>query len=399
MRRSVIALLALASCTQYQTQNAPPTAAAEPPAIAASSYYESVAFNSLPGWTTDRITDALPALLLSCERFALLPQDTVLGGTDLAAQQGGKAGQWLAACQAARALTPGDADGMRAFLQTWFTPYQLEQGGNTTALLSGYYEPEVAGSRTRRGPYQTPLLARPRDLIQVSLGDFDPALAGRVVVGQISGATLSPYFTRSEIEAGALKPQHLELLYLASPIDAYFLQIQGSGRVKLPDGEIIRVAYAGKNGRAYVPIGKILSDQGAIPADQVSMQTIKSWLESHPAEAKSVMDQNPSYVFFRIVTSIAADQGPPGDFGVSLAAGRSLAVDRRIIPLGAPMWLATTDPVDQTPVQRLMLAQDTGTGVTGPLRADIFYGAGAEAANKAGRARQPGTLYVLLPKE
>ncbi len=317
----------------------------------------------------------------------------------MAAQLGGKAGLWLPACQAARALTAGDTNGLRNFLQTWFTPYALQQNGNQTALITGYYEPEVAGSRTSSGVYQTPLLARPRDLVQVALGDFDPSLAGRTIIGHLLGPTLAPYYTRSEIEAGALKPQKLELLYLASPIDAFFLQIQGSGRIKLPDGEITRVAYAGKNGLPYVPIGKILSDQGAIPPGQVSMQTIRDWLESHPDQAKSIMDQNPSYVFFRIVTSISPDLGPPGELGVSLTAGRSLAIDRNVVPLGAPMWLSTTDPLDKSPMQRLMLAQDIGAAITGPLRADIFYGTGPEAAQRAGLAKQSGALYVLLPKQ
>jgi len=219
-----------------------------------------------------------------------------------------------------------------------------------------------------------------------------------VILGHISGATLAPYFTRSEIESGALKPQKLELLYLASPIDAYFLQIQGSGRVRLPDGEVVHVVYAGQNGLPYVPIGKLLVDHGDIPADQISMQSIHDWLQYHPDQAQSLMDQNQSYVFFRIVTSIAADQGPPGELGVSLTAGRSLAIDRSVVPLGAPMWLSTTDPVDGSNVERLMLAQDTGAAISGPLRADMFYGSGPAAAQRAGRARQPGTLYLLLPK-
>ena len=399
-----LAALGLASCTEAQMQqmragNQPPPASTPASGAAASSYYAPVDFSALPGWTSDNVADALPALLLDCTRDALSPQDLSLGGTGIAAQLGGHAGQWLPACQAARAITPGDSAGVRSFLQSWFTPYELEDNGSAQALLTGYYEPEVDGSRTKHGAYQTPLLARPRDLIQVPLGDFDPSLAGHVISGQISGATLAPYFTRSEIEAGALKPQKLELIYLASPVDAYFLQVQGSGRVKLPDGEIIRVGYAGKNGRPYVPIGKILADRGDIPAGQVSMQTISDWLKTHPDQAQDVMDQNPSYVFFRIITSISADQGPPGEFGVSLTAGRSLAIDRDVVPLGAPMWMATTDPVDGSSVQRLMLAQDTGTGITGPLHADIFYGAGADAASRAGRARQAGTLFVLLPKQ
>ncbi len=401
---SVVALLLLTGCTQAQlnqmrTGQAASTAPAPAVANPADRTYVPVAFSDLPGWNSDQVAQALPALKLSCTRFSLLPQDQVLGGSGLAAQLGGKVAQWMPACQAARALTPGDNDGLRTFLQTWFTPYQLQQDGRKNALLTGYYEPEVLGSRTKTSVFQVPLLARPRDLVQVSLGDFNPALAGQVILGHISGATLAPYFTRSEIEAGALTPQKLELAYLASPIDAYFLQIQGAGRIKLPNGQIMRVSYAGKNGLPYVPIGKLLAERGDIPADQLSMQTIRAWLEAHPNQAKDLMDQNPSYVFFRVVTSISADQGPPGQLGVSLSADRSLAVDRDVVPLGAPMWMATNDPVDQSPVERLMLAQDVGSAITGPLRADIFYGTGADAAERAGRAKQTGTLYLFLPKQ
>ena len=407
--------LALAGCTQAQMDqwNAAHNEGAQPPAPAAATppppppapavvtdqNYRAVSFDDLPGWNADQIAEALPAFKLSCTRFSLLPQDQKLGGSGIAARLGGKVGDWMPACTAARSLTPGDAAAFRAFLQQYFTPYQLNQAGDSQALLTGYYEPEVAGSLTATKGFATPLLARPRDLVQVDLGQFDPALAGHLIYGHLSGATLTPYFTRSEIEAGALKPQKLELLYLASPIDAFFMQIQGSGRVKLPNGQIVRVAYAGKNGLAYVPIGKILVDQGDIPADQLSMQTIHAWLTAHPDRATALMDQNPSYVFFRIVTNIGADQGPPGQLGVALTPGRSLAVDREVVPLGAPMWMASSDPLDQSSVNRLMLAQDVGSAINGPLRADVFYGAGAEAANRAGRARQGGTLYLLLPKE
>lgn len=388
--------MALTACAVPQQQAAAP--AVTQAGATGTEPYEAMAFTDLPGWTTDQVTDALPALKLSCARFALLPQDQALGGSGVAAQLGGKAGNWLGACQAADALTPGDAAGFRTYLQTWFTPYRLQQDGSSAAMLTGYYEPEVSGSMVKYGSYQTPLLARPRDLVEVSLGDFDPSLMGKVIFGHISGATLAPYFTRAEIEAGALKPQKLELLYLSSPSDAYMVQIQGAGLVDLPGDQTEHVVYAGKNGLPYVSIGQMMIDQGLIPANQISMQAIRTWLSTHPDQAQTLMDQNPSYVFFRVASSISPQQGPPGSLGVSLTAGRSLAVDRAIVPLGAPMWMSTTDPVDGTALQRLMVAQDTGAAITGPLRADIFFGTGPSAGERAGRARQSGTLYVLLPR-
>lgn len=400
---SLLLALALTACAVPRTQTnagltiAAPTAATAKP-TAAGKVYVPVAFADLPGWNDDQLAQALPALQLTCERFALLPPDQTLGGSGLAAQLGGKVAQWLPACQAARALTPGDTAGMRAFLEQYFTPYQLQQNGQSQALITGYYEPEVRGSRTASRLYATPLLGRPRDLVQVNLGDFDPDLAGKTIIGRISGASLEPYYSRAEIEGGVLKPQHLALVYLASPVDAFFVQIQGSARVRLPDGKIMQLAYAGKNGQPYQPIGKILADDGAIPSDQISMQSIRSWLDTHPVQAKAMMDQNASYVFFRQVTSISPNQGPPGELGVALTAGRSLAIDRSVVPLGAPMWLATTDPVDHSAIDRLTLAQDTGAAITGPLRADLFFGAGDQAAERAGLAKQSGTLYLLLPK-
>ena len=180
-------------------------------------------------------------------------------------------------------------------------------------------------------------------------------------------------------------------------MDAFFLEIQGSGRVDLPGGKVIRVSYAGQNGRPYVPIGRVLADRGQIPLDQVSLQSIRAWLDAHPDQAAAMMDQNPSYVFFREIDDLRPDQGPPGALGVALTPGRSAAVDRTYIPLGAPLFVATTDPVTGAKLQRLLVAQDLGGAIRGPVRADIFFGWGKEAEDRAGRMRQPGTSYLLLP--
>ena len=249
-------------------------------------------------------------------------------------------------------------------------------GGSAKGLITGYYEPEFRASRTRGGEYQTPLLRLPRGYVQ----------------GQ-------PLPTRAQIVRGALARQRLEMLWLADPIDAFFLHIQGAGRARLPDGSVVRVAYAGRNNQPYVPIGRILVDRGEMKLEDVSMQRIRDWLTAHPAEADAVMDQNPNYIFFREVPDIRPDEGPPGSLGAPLTPLRSAAVDREHIPLGTPVWIDTRDPLKpEQPWRRLVMAQDVGGAIRGPTRADLFFGWGAEAEQRAGRMRQPGTVYVLLPR-
>jgi membrane-bound lytic murein transglycosylase A len=371
-----------------------PQQPAGPPALTLTP----VAFDTLPGWTTEQVAQAMPAFDLSCQKLALSPQDQSLGGSGDAARLGGQAGQWAAVCAAARALPLGDEAAARQFLQSRLQAYAVSDNGNPVGLYTGYYEPAVAGARTRGGVYQTPIYSRPPDLIQVDLGAFSDDLKGRSVTGRVSDGALVPYYDRAEIEQGALRSKRVELLFLADPVDAFFLQIQGSGRVSLPGGQVVRVSYAGQNGRPYVPIGRVLLNRGQIPADQVSMQSIRAWLNAHPSEAAGVMDENPSYVFFRELTNIDPNEGPPGAEGVPLTPGRSIAVDRNFIPLGAPVWIDTTDPLDGSKLQRLMVAQDLGGAIRGPVRADLFFGWDPQAAERAGKMRQKGQEYVLLPK-
>ncbi len=263
----------------------------------------------------------------------------------------------------------------RNFFETYFQPYGVSSDGDAEGLFTGYYEPEVAGARAPGGDYKYAIYRRP------------PGLAdGR------------SYLSRAEIDRGALKGKRLELLWLADPIDAFFLHIQGSGRVLLPDGRTVRVNYDGQNNRGYVPIGRVLVSRGEMTLDQVSMQSIRAWLLSHPAEARGVMEQNPSYVFFREVNGLSADKGAPGALGVALSPFRSIAVDKGFIPLGAPVWVNTRDALDGSPFNHLMVAQDLGGAIRGPVRADIFFGWGADAENRAGRMRQRGTEIVLLPR-
>ena len=379
-----LGVLAVAACVQ------PPAPVTEG---AVTMTLTPVGFDRLPGWHEDHPAQALPAFLAGCAAMPGQP----LGGTGEAASRGGTPQQWQDACDAARAVPPGD-DAARSFFETYFSPWAVAGNNNPEGLFTGYYEPEVRGARSPGGDFRVPLLGRPTDMVQADLSDFAPDLKGRSITGRLEGGRLVPYFDRAEIEAGALARQRLGILWLIDPVDAFMLQIQGSGRVLLPDGRVVRVSYAGQNGRPYVPIGRVLADRGEIPLKQVSMQSIRAWLDAHPAQANEVMNQNPSFVFFREVIGVREDEGPPGALGAQLTPGRSVAVDRSYIPLGAPLWLDTTDPVTGSRLQRLMMAQDIGGAIKGPVRADFFWGWGQEAEEKAGRMRQPGTEYVLLPR-
>lgn len=359
--------------------------------------WQPVAFTALPGWQTSHPTAALAAFIISCNRIQYFPPDQSLGGMGQGAALGGKAGQWGPACAAAKDVPLADDTAARSFFQSHFQLYLVMQGASSTAKVTGYYEPEVQGSASHQGNYQTPLLGRPSDLVTFNLGAFDPAKAGQTAVGRLSGNTIVPYYDRFQIENGALDPDSLAVAWVADPVDAYFLQIEGSGRIDLPDGSVMRVTYAGKNGRPYVPIGRVMVQQKLLAPNDVTEQSIRAWLEAHPDRAPAVMDANPSYVFFQTAPQLADTVGPPGALGVSLTPGRSIAVDKNFLPLGAPVWLDTTDPITHVPLQRMTVAQDLGSAITGPLRADLFFGSGNQAAVSAGAMDAAGQLYVLLP--
>lgn len=364
-----------------------------------------VAFSALPGWASDRQADAMPAFLATCAGLAQLPPDQKLGGQGLAAQLAGTPALWQPACNAARAVPANDDAAARSFFETWFQPYAVGDNGRREGLFTGYFEPEVRGSRYRTAQYRTPVLAPPHDLLEADLGQFDKDLAGRRITGRVEGSRLVPFPTRQEIEDGAVSSRDA-ILWLADPIDLFFLQIQGAGRVRLPNGQIVRIGFAAKNGRPYVPIGRVLVERGALAKDQVSMQNIRAWLEAHPDQARAVMDENPSYVFFRVISGLSPDQGPPGALGVALTPDRSIAVDRNFVPLGAPVFIDTTLPAPAgapagtrpAPLQRLTFAQDLGGAISGAVRADIFFGWGPEAEQRAGQMHQPGHAYLLLPR-
>lgn len=344
----------------------------------------------------------MTALQRSCQRFAPLADTVEIKPADV----GGTVRDWREPCAAAATVPAGDNAAARLFFERWFVPFLAGNNGQSEGLFTGYYEPELRGSRTRGGRYVVPLYGRPADLVTVDLGLFREDWRGTNIAGRVRDGSLRPYPTRAEIEAGALKSVKrndgapLELVWVDDSIDAFFLQIQGSGRIVLDDGSLMRVGYAAANGRPYVAIGRELIRDGALTRDNVSMPAIRAWLAAHPADAAKVMDKDPSFVFFRPLPPPASpDDGPPGAQGVALTPGRSLAVDRRFLPLGVPVWLDAEDPRSAgARVERLMIAQDTGGAIRGPVRGDVFWGHGADAALEAGRMRSSGRYWILLPR-
>jgi len=348
-------------------------------------------FSDLPGWSGDRHAEALPAFLRSCGRFRTIPVDRSLGpGTS-----GGTIADVLPACSAALALPAGDDDAARRFFESWFRPYLVADNDGAEGLFTGYYEIELRGALESDATYTEPVYRKPRDQVAVDLGEFDPALAGRSLVGRIEDGRLKPYYPRGAIQQGALDGRGLELLWLDDPLDAFMLHVQGSGRVRLRDGRTTRIGYAGNNGHAYRSIGQELIRRGALEAHEASWQGIRQWMERHPGDAADLLAVNRRYIFFDEIIG----EGPVGAQGVALTAGRSLAVDTRYLPLGLPMWLDTLQPgPEAAPLQRLVVAQDTGAAINGPVRGDFFWGTGDAALEYAGRMKHRGRYFLLLPR-
>jgi membrane-bound lytic murein transglycosylase A len=354
-----------------------------------------VEFTELSDWPGASPASGLKAFVAGCGRIEKASPEDQFGGKSFA----GPISAWQAACQAARA-TPVEDVAARRFFEENFRPYAITQDGEPEGLITGYYEPLLNGSRTPDGRFRVPLHARPVDLVSVDLGEFAPDLQGRRIAGKVVDGKLTLYPDRAAIDTGALASQNLELLWVDDPVAKFFLQIQGSGRVKLPNGSVQRVGYADQNGRIYRPIGRDLVQAGEIGKEQVSLQTIRAWLEAHPERADELMWKNPSYVFFRTLPDLADDQGAPGALGIPLTAGHSLAVDRSFWPLGAPMWVDTTYPAEigGGPLRTVAIAQDTGGAIKGAVRADLFVGVGPSAERIAGPMKSPGRLWILLPK-
>ncbi len=345
----------------------------------------------LPGWAEDRVAEAMPALRRSCARLLRLPADRAMGPDGIA----GTAADWQPPCRDLMALGEADEARARRYLERWFTPFRLADGDNPDGVFTGYYEAELRGARQPGGRYRVPLYRRPPSLISVELGLFRPELEGRRIAGKVVGGRLRPFDGRAGIEAGALAGRGLELLWVDDPVDAFFLHVQGSGRVTMADGSVVRVGFDGSNDLPYLAIGRSLIEAGSLDAKRVSMQSIRDWLRANPEPGREIMARNARVIFFR---ELAGD-GPVGAGGVALTPGRSLAVDRAYLPLGAPIWLDTHWPGDPArPLRRLLVAQDTGAAITGPVRGDLFWGFGEAALAQAGRMKALGLYYLLLPR-
>jgi len=366
------------------------------PPVAGPLRLTPVAFADLPNWNTTDMRAALAAFRRSCEEIRKRPPLSAMGGEGYA----GTAGDWFAACNAAP--SHADAAVARRFFESRFAPVAVGAGEVRQGLFTGYYEPELRASRTRHGPYRTPLYGLPDDLIAADLGRFRESWKGEHLAGRIEGRTLVPYPTRADIDAHGLLAAKV-LLYAADPIAAFFLHIQGSGRVTLDDGSAIRLAYAGANGRPYTAIGRTLIEDGELDRAGVSLQAIRAWLKAHPDRARAVMESDQSYVFFREAPLGDPALGSTGSEGTPLTPRASLAVDPKLHPLGAPVFVAATapDPDPSRPdrdFDALLIAQDTGGAIAGPVRGDVYWGFGKAAESIAGRMKAHGAMFVLLPK-
>jgi membrane-bound lytic murein transglycosylase A len=335
-------------------------AGCEPPGITAGA----MGFAQLAGWTDDDVSAAVPAFLRSCQAFLARGDAAAL---DPKASTGdfGTVGEWREACDAAAHL-PGGEPAARQFFEGYFTPVPVAAHGDPNGLFTGYYEIALNGSLRRGGPFQTPIYRRPSD---------------------------PRAYSHAEIDAGALADKGLELVWVDDPIAAYFLQVQGSGVVRLTDGSTMRLGYDGANGRPYVAIGKLLVERGEVPLSEMSMQRLREWIAAHGTAGLALMRENPSYVFFKDL----GGEGPLGTENVVLTAGRSLAVDRAFLPLGVPVWLDAQQRFVPGQIRRLVVAQDTGGAIKGAVRGDLFWGSDAAAAAEAGAMNATGRYYLLLP--
>ncbi|MGH8751323.1 MAG: murein transglycosylase A [Burkholderiales bacterium] len=371
----------LAACA---TVEKPPAPVVIPPVVVppivtppSRPMLQASTWDALPNWSEDDFVPAWDAFLQSCSGLKNQPS-------------------WQPVCLTAEFFEHKDNPHLKLFFELNFTPYQvLNPDGSDEGLITGYFEPLIHGSRKPSQRYRYPVYAVPDDLLVVDLGELYPELRNLRLRGRVAGKKVVPYYSRAEIEKDESALKGGELLWADDAVELFFLQIQGSGRVKLDSGETVRIGYAEQNGHPYRSIGRLLVERGELQLEKASMQGIRAWGTQHPQKLAALLNENPSYVFFRELPNNLS--GPLGALGVPLTGGRSIAVDPRTIPLGTPVYLATTWPNTNKPLNRLMLAQDTGGAIKGGVRADFFWGFGEEAANQAGKMKQSGKLWVLLP--
>ncbi len=350
--------------------------------VAPTIVYEHGRWSDLPGWETDTLQDAWPAFLESCRASR-------------------SRAEWATPCTIAQTVATDSSASIRSYFESNFEPYKIvKRSGATreeTGLVTGYFEPLLHGSRRASAQFVAPLYAPPPDLLTIDLVSLYPELKGKRVRGRLQGNKVVPYYTRAELPADPAL-QGNEIVWLGDPFDALMLEVQGSGRVQLPDGTTIRLQYADQNGQPYRSVGRYLVQIGALTVEQATIPGIRAWLLAHPERLQEVLDSNPSVVFFSEAPLGDPNLGPKGAQGIALTPGRSIAVDAARVPLGTPVFLATTLPDTSLPLQKLVIAQDTGGAISGAPRADYFCGSGPQASDLAGRMRQQGSLWLLWPR-
>ena len=365
------ALITLATPTPPLPFELPPVVLLPIPALT------PVAWEAVDGWRLDDPSAALDAFIKGCATIS-------------------KRADWGKVCNDAVRVGP-DRDAVRRFFEERFTPHQVRNpDGSDTGLITGYYIPNLNGSRQRSDRYRYPLYAVPDDLLIVDLRSVYPDLANYRLRGRLVGRRVVPYYSRAELDSDPAPLAGKELFWIDDPVELFFMHIQGSGRVLLDDGSAVMVHFADQNGYPFRSIGKLLLDRGEMTREQMSMQNIKAWAQQHPGETAALLNENASYVFFETLPGSPATA--PGALGIPLIAERSIAVDTHTIPLGAPVFLSTTRPSSKEPLQRLVVAYDTGGAIRGAVRADFFWGQGEVAGALAGRMKQKGKMWVLLPR-
>ncbi len=342
---------------------------------------EEIKWSGIDGWAEDRHAEIWPALENNCIAVADKPA-------------------WQEICAAMEQLQPDEIndDSVRAFFETWFVPHRLYgEKGRSEGLITGYYEPLLFGSKTPDQRFRYAIYREPDSLLTVDLGSLYPSLQNKRVRGLKVGKKVVPFYSREQIESNRHLLAGNELLWLDDRDDVFFLHIQGSGRVELEDGTKIGVGYSNQNGHPYVPIGRVLLNQGELERDEISLFTIRQWLVDNPDQAENLLNENPSYVFFVLREKV--ENGPVGSLNVPLTPERSIAIDPKLVDLGTPIWLKTRYPGEPGRLfQQLLIAQDTGGAIRGPLRADVFWGHGKAAERAAGIMKERGSMIVLLPK-
>ena len=375
-------------------QRALPYPALELPLEIPNSQYVPLNWSAVTGWRDDDHLAAYKAFRTSCQPIAAQsgpPAESKALGTSLRDP-----------CRVAKGLELSDGAKAKAFFEENFLPLRISRLGEGEGFVTGYYEPVLEGSRTQNEIYSVPIYRRPSNLFVKGFSQASVGLPNKgAVYRKIGRRKLVPYYDRAEIEDGKIEGRGLEIAYLKSQTDLLFAQIQGSARIELPDGATVRINYDAHNGYPYTPVGRILIERGIVPRDQMSMQRIREWMEQNPDGANELRRQNRSYIFFREVNLSDKDEAV-GAQGVPLTAGRSIAVDKALHVYGTPFFIEGDLPIEseraKTPFRRLMIAQDTGSAIVGPARADLYFGAGVEAGRVAGRLKNNARFVMLIPK-